>query len=57
MLLSFGLASAALGTAMDTFIKTSKQAGNLSIALGMAMALLGGAWWPSELFTHAVLSI
>jgi ABC-2 type transport system permease protein len=42
---------------MGTFIKTSKQAGNLSIALGMAMALLGGAWWPSELFTHAVLSI
>jgi len=54
MLLSFGLASAALGTAMGTFIKTSKQAGNLSIAIGMAMALLGGAWWPSELFPQAV---
>jgi len=54
MLLSFGLASAALGTAMGTFVKTSKQAGNLSTALGMAMALLGGAWWPGELFPQAV---
>jgi ABC-2 type transport system permease protein len=57
MLLSFGLASAALGTAMGTFVKTSKQAGNLSVALGMAMALLGGAWWPSELFPQAVRTV
>jgi ABC-2 type transport system permease protein len=57
MLLSFGLAAAALGTAMGTFVKTSKQAGNLSIALGMAMALLGGAWWPSELFPQSVRTV
>jgi ABC-2 type transport system permease protein len=42
---------------MGTFVKTSKQAGNLSIALGMAMALLGGAWWPSELFPQAVRAV
>ena len=57
MLLSFGLAAAALGTAMGTFVKTAKQAGNLSIALGMAMALLGGAWWPSEMFPQTVRTV
>jgi linearmycin/streptolysin S transport system permease protein len=57
MLLSFGLASAALGTALGTFVKTSKQAGNLGIALGMAMSLLGGAWLPSELFPQAVRNV
>lgn len=54
MLVSFGLSAAALGTAMGTIIKTSKQANNLSIALGMSMALLGGAWWPSEIFPQAM---
>jgi ABC-2 type transport system permease protein len=54
MMLSFGLASAALGTALGTFIKTSKQASSLSVALGMAMSLLGGAWWPGELFPQGV---
>jgi ABC-2 type transport system permease protein len=57
MLVSFGLAAAALGTTMGTFIKTEKQASNLSIALGMVMALLGGAWWPGELFPQAVRTI
>jgi ABC-2 type transport system permease protein len=57
MLVSFGLAAAALGTTMGTFIKTEKQASNLSIALGMVMALLGGAWWPGELFPQAVRSM
>ncbi len=57
MLVSFGLAAAALGTAMGTFVKTSKQASNLSIALGMTMALLGGAWWPSELFPQSVRTV
>jgi ABC-2 type transport system permease protein len=57
MLFSFGLAAAALGTAMGTFIKTEKQASNLSIALGMVLALLGGAWWPGELFPQAVRSM
>jgi ABC-2 type transport system permease protein len=50
ILVTFGLASVALGVAMGTFIKTSSQASNLSIAAGMAMALLGGAWLPMEIF-------
>ena len=40
----------ALGTALGTFVKTEGQSSNLSIMLGMAMALLGGCWWPMELF-------
>jgi len=50
MLVTFGLASVALGVAMGTFVKTGSQASNLSIATGMAMALLGGAWLPMEIF-------
>ncbi|MCA9969005.1 MAG: ABC transporter permease [Anaerolineales bacterium] len=50
MLLTFGLASVAFGTMLGTFVKTENQASNLSIMLGMSMALLGGCWWPLELF-------
>lgn len=50
VLVSFGLAGVALGTALGTFVKTESQASNLSIMLGMSMALLGGCWWPMELF-------
>jgi ABC-2 type transport system permease protein len=50
MLVTFGLASVAIGTALGTFVKTESQASNLSIALGMVMALLGGCWYPIELF-------
>jgi ABC-2 type transport system permease protein len=50
VLVAFGLAAVALGTTLGTFVKTEQQAANLSIALGMALALLGGAWYPLELF-------
>ena len=41
---------------MGTVVKTSGQATNLSIMSGMAMALLGGCWWPSELFPDVLLA-
>ena len=50
MLVTSALAAAAFGTTLGTFIKTESQANNLSIMLGMAMALLGGCWYPLELF-------
>lgn len=50
MLVTFGLAATALGTLLGTFIKTESQANGVSIMLGMVMALLGGCWYPSELF-------
>lgn len=53
ILLAFGLASVAFGTMLGTFVKTESQASNLSIMLGMTMALLGGCWFPLELFPPA----
>ncbi|MFZ6029842.1 MAG: ABC transporter permease [Chloroflexota bacterium] len=50
VLLAFALAAAAMGIMMGTFIRTERQASNLSIMIGMVFALLGGCWWPMELF-------
>ncbi|MBN2085486.1 MAG: ABC transporter permease [Anaerolineales bacterium] len=52
--LAFGLASVAFGTMLGTFVKTQGQASGLSLALGMSMALLGGCWYPLELFPEFV---
>ncbi len=54
ILLTSALAAAAIGTAMGAFVKTSGQAGGLSIMLGMVMALMGGCWYPLELFPAAI---
>ena len=51
------LAAGAIGTTMGTFIKTESQASGLSIMAGMVMALLGGCWYPLELFPAAVQNI
>ncbi len=57
ILVCSALAAAAIGTTMGTFIKTSSQANGLSIMLGMVMALMGGCWYPLELFPQAVQQI
>ena len=57
MLVASALAAAALGTTLGTFVKTEGQASGLSIMLGMVMALLGGCWYPLELFPQAVQNI
>jgi ABC-2 type transport system permease protein len=54
MLVSSALAAAALGTMLGTFVKSPAQANGLSIMLGMVMALMGGCWYPLELFPAAV---
>lgn len=51
------LAAGAIGTAMGTFIKTESQASGLSIMAGMVMALLGGCWYPLELFPAAAQTV
>ena len=56
MLTTSALAAAALGTMLGTFVKSEGQANGLSIMLGMVMALLGGCWYPLELFPQAVQS-
>jgi len=54
ILIAAALAAAALGTMLGTFVKTEGQANGLSVMLGMSMALLGGCWYPLELFPSAV---
>lgn len=54
ILLASALAAAAFGTTMGTFIKTEGQAGGLSIMFGMVFALMGGCWYPLELFPPAI---
>ena len=54
---AFTLAAAALGTALGTMVKTSSQASGLSIMLGMVMALMGGCWYPIELFPDFVRNV
>ena len=51
------LAAAALGTMLGTFVKTEGQASGLSIMLGMVMSLLGGCWYPIELFPEVVRTV
>lgn len=50
MLVCTALAAASLGTFLGTFVKTEAQANGLSIMIGMVMALLGGCWYPLDLF-------
>jgi ABC-2 type transport system permease protein len=57
MFLSFGLASVSFGTMLGTFVRSEAQASGISVALGMVMALLGGCWFPLELFPPAVQKI
>ena len=57
ILASSALAAAAIGTTMGTFIKSESQASGLSIMAGMVMALMGGCWYPLELFPATVQNI
>jgi ABC-2 type transport system permease protein len=57
MFAAFGLAAVAFGTMLGTFVKTEAQASGISLALGMTMAMLGGCWYPRELFPETVQQI
>ena len=54
ILFASALAAAAFGTTMGTFIKSEGQASGLSIMFGMVFALMGGCWYPLELFPSAI---
>jgi len=54
MMFASALAAAAIGTTMGTFVKTGGQANGISIMAGMVMALMGGCWYPLELFPAAI---
>jgi len=46
---AFALAATALALALATVIESEPQAAALSTLLSLALAALGGAWWPLEL--------
>ncbi len=54
ILVASALAAAALGTLLGALARSEGQAGGLSWLLGMLMALLGGCWYPAELFPQFV---
>ena len=54
ILFTSALAAAAFGTTMGTFIKSEGQASGLSVMFGMVFALMGGCWYPLELFPPAI---
>jgi len=57
ILFTSALAAAAFGTTMGTFIKSEGQANGLSIMFGMVFALMGGCWYPMELFPATIQNI
>jgi len=57
ILISSALAAAAMGTMLGTFVKTEGQASGLSVMFGMVMALMGGCWYPLELFPQTVQQV
>lgn len=57
ILLTSALAAAAFGTTLGTFVKTESQASGLSIMFGMVFALMGGCWYPLELFPPAIQNL
>jgi len=57
ILLTYALAAAAFGTTMGTFIKSEGQTNGLSIMFGMVFALMGGCWYPMELFPPVVQNV
>ena len=50
LMTSTALAGAAMGTMLGTIVKTEGQGNGISIMVGMMMAMLGGCWYPLELF-------
>jgi len=54
ILLAAALAAAAFGTTLGTFVKTESQANGLSVMFSMVFALMGGCWYPLELFPPAI---
>lgn len=54
IMLTSALSAAALGTMLGTMIKTAGQGDGLSILIGMVMAMMGGCWYPIELFPEVI---
>ena len=56
IIITSALAAGSLGTMLGTFVKTEAQGNGLSIMIGMVMAMMGGCWYPIELFPQVIRS-
>lgn len=54
VVVSSALAAGSLGTMLGTLVKTEGQGNGLSIMVGMVMAMMGGCWYPIELFPQVI---
>jgi len=50
VMVASALCAASLGTMLGTFVRSESQANGLSIMIGMLLAMMGGCWYPIELF-------
>lgn len=57
VVLAFSLAIVSMGTFFATLVRTEEQAGNIMIGAAMAMAALGGAWWPISITPAAMQTL
>jgi ABC-2 type transport system permease protein len=57
VMVASAITAAALGTMLGAFVKNENQANGLSVMIGMLMALLGGCWYPLDLFPASVQNI
>ena len=54
VLVAFTICASALGIMVGTLVKSEGQANGISILIGMVMAMMGGCWYPIELFPQVV---
>ena len=54
---AFCVAGAALGTLLGALCSTSRQAGQLGLALALVLAVLGGCWYPAALFPASLRTV
>ncbi len=57
MLLSYGFSATALGMMLASLARTAAQLDGLSTIVVLALAALGGAWWPIEIVPPAMQKI
>lgn len=57
VVLAYGLAVTSMGLAVSTIVKTAGQAGALPLLISLALAPLGGAWWPLDITPPAMQTI
>ncbi len=54
VMVASALSAAALGTMLGTLVRSESQANGLSIMIGMLLAMMGGCWYPIELFPAGI---